>query len=915
MPEWTRELRRRLTALNLPPAREAEIVEELSQHLQDRYDELRRQGAGAAEAERAAFVELDAASGADLESALGRLERPRLPDAVAPGAPLRGRVFADLAADLRYALRMMRTSPGLAAVVIVTLALGIGANTALFSLVNALLLRPLPVAHPDEVASLFTSDYSGPRFGATSYPDYVDFRDHARAFSGLVAYGLTPLSLDAGGAAVRLFGETVSGNYFDVIGVAPALGRGFLPEEDQPSSGRAVVVIGDALWRRQFGGDPNAVGKSVSLNGQPFTIVGVAPPGYAGLTRGVRADLWVPLSMQPVAVPGSTALINRGSRSLFVVGRLARGTTVAGAQAELDVLARGQHAAYAEAWTDVRGKSRVVTLLPERDARVLPQVHGPVLVFVALSTTALALLLIVACANIANLLLARFVSRQREIALRLALGAGRGRLVRQLLAESLLLSTLAAGAGLVLARWSVDLLTSLEWPVPVPIVLDVPIDWRVLAFTLGAALLTGLFFGLAPAFMASRASLAGSLKDDGLASRAARRMPLRSVFVAGQVALSLLLLVGAGLFLRSLKHAAAIDPGFDARGVVVASLDLQLHGYNATTGPALYQQLFARLRALPDVEAASASTTLPLGFNSTRRGLTIEGYAPRPGEDVEVATATVGPDYFPAMRTAMVEGRGITDRDVAGAPRVVVVNQAFARQYFGGGNAIGRRVWVGGQPSAGDPAWEIVGVARDGKYGSLGEEARPFFFMPLLQFYRPAVDLVVRARVDPLAVLPSIRRELAAIDPALPLFDVRTLEQHAGLALLPARLAGWLLAVVGSVALALAALGLFGSMAYAVTARTREIGVRMALGADRRSIFGLVVGEGLRLTGIGGLVGVAAALLLTRLLSGLLYGVSPTDPSTFGAALVVLALVAVAACYVPARRAMRADPMIALRHD
>ncbi|MDE3153879.1 MAG: ABC transporter permease [Acidobacteriota bacterium] len=817
---------------------------------------------------------------------------------------------------MRHALRTLLKNPGFALAAILTLGLGIGANTAVFSVVNGLLLRPLPVAHPEQVVSLFTSDYSGPRDGASSYPDYVDFRDRAHAFSALVASELTPFALGTGEVAVRLFGEVVSGNYFQTLGVKPALGRGFRPDEDGAPGAHPVAVISHAVWQRQFGGDPAIVGRAIQLNGHLFTVVGVAPRGYTGLMRGIRADVWVPMAMEAEANPGSDALTSRGSRGLTIVGRLKPGVALAQARAELAVIAGQIYRAHRDAWTDVHEKPRVVTLVPEKDARIPPALRGPVVAFLVFLMAVVGLVLLVACANVANLLLARATARRREIAIRLALGASRWDLVRQLLSESLVLSTAAGGTGILMARWGTDLLMAVRPPLPVPVALNLGVDGRVLAFAAALSILTGLLFGLAPALASSRPSLVPALKDgDAAAAARGHRSRLRSAFVVAQVALSLVLLIGAGLFLRSLRNASTIDPGFDAHGVLVTSLDLQLRGYDAASGSRFDERLLNRLRALPGVIDASATSSLPLGLGRTRRGITIEGYAPKAGEDVEVATATVGPDYFSAMRIALVRGRGFTDADGDGAPRVVVVNQAFAQRYWPGQDPIGRHLRMGGDAGADTPAWEVVGVARDGKYSALDEAPTPFFYTPLLQFYQPAISLIVRTQGPAMAVAPAVRHAVAAIDPSLPLFDTATLEQHMGLSLLPARLAGWVLGAMGLVALALSGLGLYGAMAYSVAQRTREIGVRMALGADAHAIFRLVIGQGLALTAAGCLIGLAAALLLSRLVSSRLYGISPTDPATFATVAAVLLAAALGACYLPTRRATRVDPVVALRDE
>ncbi len=818
--------------------------------------------------------------------------------------------------DIRYAARTLAKSPGFAAVAVLTLALGIGANTAIFSVVNAILLRPTPVHKPEELVALYTSDFSGPRYGASSFPDYVDFRDRSDVFSGLVAYQFTPFSMTVGEASERVFGEVVSGNYFSVLGVQPARGRGFLPEEDRTPGAHPVVVVSYALWQNRFGGDPALVGRTLVLNGHPFMVAGIAAEGYSGLLRGLRADLWVPMMMVQQALPGSADLTSRGNRSSFILGRLRPGANLEQAQAQMDVVAGQLHQAYPRQWTDVQGQARVVTVVAEREARVFPGVRGAVMGFFALLMSVVGLVLLVACANLANLMLARASARRREIAIRLALGAGRVRLLRQLVTESLLVSLLGGVVGLVLAAWGSGLLMAFRPPLPFPLELQLTLDGSVLVFTFAVAVVSGLLFGLAPAWTASRHDLLWALKEEGTPATASVRMGrLRGAFVVAQVTLSLLLLVGAGLFLRSLRNATTIDPGFDPKNLLITSVDLRLHGYDEAKGLAFYREVGDRLRALPGVEAVGLAGGLPLSLGGTRRGITISGYTSKPGEDTEVSTATVGPGYFEAMRIPILRGRGITATDMAGSPRVALVNEAFARTYWPGQEPLGKRIQMGVDVGADTPSWEVIGVAKDGKYVTLGEEARPFFYLPLLQFYSSSAEIVVRTGRTPMAQLPAVRGAVQRIDRTLPLLDPRTMTQHLGISLFPARVAGWLLGSFGGLALLLAVLGIYGVSAYLVEQRTREIGLRMALGAAPADILRLVVAQGLRLTLVGIVLGVAAALGVTQLLTGLLYGISPADPITFGGVVLLLGTVAFVACYVPARRATRVDPMVALRYE
>jgi predicted permease len=529
------------------------------------------------------------------------------------------------------------------------------------------------------------------------------------------------------------------------------------------------------------------------------------------------------------------------------------------------------------------------------------------------------MVLLIACANIANLLLSRATARRREIAIRLALGAGRWRLIRQLLTESVLLAMIGGGAGLLLAGWGADLLMTFKPPLPFPIELDLQGDWRMFGFMFGLSLLTGIVFGLAPALAASRPDVIGSLKDEsGAANTGGRRGRLRGALVVTQVALSLLLLICAGLFLRSLRNASSIDPGFDADNLLALSMDLQLQGYDETKGRNFTGQLLDRVRSLPGVVSASLTDQLPLGLDGgARRGMTVEGYTAQPGESSEINSSFVSPGYFETLRIPLLQGRTFQNQDNANAPGVALINEAFARRYWPGQQPLGKRIQMGAVRSGVNdaPYMTVVGVVKDGKYATLGEEATPFIYLNLAQNYGPSPTLIARTRGNPLDSLPAVCGEAAALDKNLPLYDVKTMRQHLGLALLPARLAGSVLGVFGLVALTLAAAGIYGVMAYSVAQRTREIGIRMALGANARDVLRLVARQGMTLVLIGMAIGLTAALAMTQLLKSLLFGVSATDPLTFGAIALLLAAVALLACWIPARRATKVDPMVALRRE
>jgi len=812
--------------------------------------------------------------------------------------------------DVRYAARLLTRSPGFTAVAVLSLALGIGANTTIFSLLNAFLLQPLPGREPARLATVYTSDYSRPLDGASSYPDYLDFRTGSRAFEGLAAYGMKPLLFTESGESQRILAQLVSGNLFDVLGLRAAYGRTILPAEESVGQ-HPVVVLSDAFWRSRFAADPAVVGRSVALNGKPYTVVGVGPAGFTGLIRGIGADVFVPLAMDP-SLTGH-ALDSRGSRDLLLVGRLRQGARVEEARAELAVVARRIHASEPEQWTNRLGQPRTVNVLPEDASRLLPVARGPIAAFLGVLFVAVGLVLLIACTNLASLLLARANVRRREIAVRIALGAGRGRLVRQLLTESLLLSVLAGVLGTALAAAALQLIVAFQPPLPFTLALGLDLDRRVLLFALLVSLATGVGFGLLPALRASATGPIESLRARGGEAPRRRAFALRDALVVAQVAGSLVLLVGAGLFLKSLSRAQAIDPGFDPERALVFSLDLQAQGYDDARGAAFYRSLQERLAATPGVTAVSFSTNLPLTLGGERRSFRAVGYEPGPGEDMEVASSFVGASYFETLRTALVRGRGFTREDAPGARPVVVVNEAFVRRFWPGRDGLGERLalpWHDGEVEM-----EVIGVARDGKYSSLAEDPTPYIFYPHRQLYRSQMAVVVRAQGDPLALVPTVRRQVAELDATLPVYEVKTLTAHLGTALFPARAAATLLGLTGALALVLAAIGLYGVLSYLVTLRTREIGVRMALGARRADVVRLVVGRGLRLVAVGLAIGLALAALVTRFASFLLYGTSPLDPATFGAVVALLVGVAVVAALQPARRAAGVEPVVALRED
>ncbi|MPY88819.1 MAG: FtsX-like permease family protein [Luteitalea sp.] len=817
--------------------------------------------------------------------------------------------------DVRYGTRMLLKAPGFTAVAVLSLAIGIGANTAIFSLVDKVLIRKLPVPEPDRL--VVVSANRGQGVATTSnFPDFVDYRDKNEVFDGLVAYTQRAMTLSEGGQAERIQGLIVSGNYFTALRLRPALGRGFLPEEDKTASTHPVVVIGYGLWQRRFGGDPGIVGKSVSLNARPFTVVGVAPSAFNGTVAGGAPDVYVPIMMMMQMTTSPIDLLF-GPRSrtlsgwLQVLGRLKPGVSREQAAAAMTTLG-GQ---IARAYPNADGSPRVEpTFLIEDGSRghtnLLRDLRFPLQMLMA----TVGLILLIACANVANLLLARAGARQKEIAIRLATGAGRMRLIRQLLSESVLLSMLGGAAGLALAVSISGLMVSFTPPnnnAFSSLTLDNRLDVRVLGFTLAISMVTGILFGLAPALIASRPDLVSALRDEATVfGKKVRHMNLRNLLVVGQVAVSVIVLVGAGLCVRSLRNLNAIDAGFDPSKVLVMSVDVSLSGYNRERGLQFYSDLLERVQRLPGVEAVSLAIQIALGDGFGAR-MRAEGYVPKPGEDLSADFNQIGPDYFRVMKIPLLEGREFGQSDTSTTLPVAVINQTAARRFWPGQSPLGRRVIVGRPPD--DESRVVVGVVKDSKYRRLTEEVRPAVFIPFFQRYRGDMTLHVRTTGDPATMLAAVRREVQALDASLPLYNTRTLEEQKTSSLYTSRLAATLLTIFGLLALVLAAVGLYGVMAYTVSRRTHEIGIRMALGAQGSDVRRLVMVEGTAIMTIGLLLGLGGALAGTRLVESFLYGVRPNDPIAFAGAALLLAAVTLLANYLPARRASRTDPLMAIR--
>ncbi|MFO7768343.1 MAG: ABC transporter permease [bacterium] len=813
--------------------------------------------------------------------------------------------------DLKYTLRSLGRSPGFAAVAILSLALGIGVNSAVFSLYNALFIRQLPVEEPGELVNVYTSDEEM-EHSTFSYPDYVDVREQTGdVFTDVLVTNVSLGIMDrgAGSQGEYLFGETVSGNYWDVLGIAPDLGRPFTASDDEPGS-EPVVILGNAMWRSRFGGDPGVVGETIRLNGLPYTVVGVAPPWYRG-TFPLTADYFVPIHTDPANLVFTGQLEQRGSRSLFVKGRLREGVSVAQAAAVLRTVGSRLAQQYPETNED-----RTFTAIPSSDVAIMPLVDRPLQLVSLFLMIMVGLTLLVACTNLAGMLLARAASREWEVAVRLALGAGRGRLLRQLLTESTLIGVLGAAAGVGIAAWLLHLLNTLQPPIPIPVNLDIRLDGNVLLFTGFLALFTGLLFGIIPALQGTRPDLVRHLKQQAGSSGRARTSRLRRLLVTGQVAVSALLLVCAGLFVRSLSSAADVDPGFEMEHGVIASLELRMRGYESEEAPEFFRRLRDRVAALPGVESAALTDRMPLGASVQSRWIYPETDVPLPEEGwVSIDSGEAGPDYFETVGVPILAGRPFRETDTEDAPLVTVVNRTFAQRFWPGESALGKQL----RRSSDGPTYEIVGIAADGKYRTLGEQPRPYVWFSYRQSSSIFMAVVARPRgaseEAAQALKPEIREAVREMDPELPIFELVTLREHLSIMMFLPRTLAALLSGLGGLALLLGLIGLYGVIAFDVNRRTREIGIRMALGADRDRVLRGVVLDGLRLTLWGTAIGLGAAFLATRSLSALIYGVSTTDPVTFGGVALLLVGVTLAATWGPARRAAHLEPMRALRYE
>jgi predicted permease len=802
-----------------------------------------------------------------------------------------------MAQDFRFAVRMLVKSPLFTAVAVLCIALGTGAVTTIFSAMNAIVLRPLPgVTEPDRLVTIQRRSPDGSEGAQASYRLYEQMRDGSKTMEDVAAWSKVDLSIGINGRGHAVYGNIVSGNFFKVLGVRPALGRFFLPEEDRTPLIHPVVVLAYSFWQTQLGADPGAVGRTVTVNGHPFTIVGVAPPGFRGAFTPLDVRAWVPLMMQAQVRPGrdlTTAVW------LWTFGRLKPGASIDSARQEMGAIM----SSYAASRLDSYDRYTSATLAPmtglPTDAR------AAFLGFAGIFFGAALFVLLIASVNVASMLSARGISRRREMAVRAALGAGRGRLVRQLLTEVLLLFLLGGLGAVLFAAVAAGALERLPVPGDTPLLLEVSPDMRVLVFALLLSLVTGLVFGVGPALRAARVDIVTRLRSDSAAG-GTRRTLIGNALIVCQLALSLLLLVAAALFVRALGFGARVDPGFDQSGVAIASLSPESWGYDEAQGHAFYRKLRDAASALPGVTAVSYTGRVPLTMSSSGDRIDVEN---APGGRALIQLASVDTDYFAVLRIPLLHGRGFTTQDDENAPRVAVVNETFARRFWPDGSALGRTFGFRGARVT------IVGIARDARYSDLSESTPAFAYFPLAQLWERDQTLLVRAAGGPRLVASDIDRAILDIDPLLPRPAVIPLEEATSIVLLPQRAAAWVTGGLGMAGLLLAAVGLYGIMAYSSARRTREMGVRMALGAQPSDILAIVVKEGMRLAAFGVAIGLVLAAGATRVIAGLLFGVSPLDPAAFLGMSAALIVVALLACYLPARRAAAADPLAALRAE
>lgn len=895
MPDFKSEIRARLADLALPPMRENEIVEELSQHLEDQFEDVVNRGTPEAEATSTVLSDLDEL----LTRQLQRVERRAPQNQVPLGTRARSNFIGDVAQDVRFALRMFTKNPAFTAIAVLALALGIGANTAIFSVVDAILLRPLPYKNPERLVMVWeNATHLGFPKNTPSPANFLDWQKQATVFEGMAAFAERSLNLTGVGEPERLDGRRVSANLFDLLGVRPIVGRTFVADDDKP--GTKVAVLNESLWKRRFGGDPGVVGRPITLNSESYTVVGVVRSSVRLPASGKwRDQIWVPLAFSAEEAEG------RGNHFLEVIGRLKPGVTLAQAQAEMQTIA----ARLAQEYPKVN--LRIGSVVNPLHEEIVGDIKPALLILLG----AVVFVLLIACANVANLLLARAAVRQKEIALRLALGADRARLTKQLLVESIMLSLLGGIVGLGLAYFGLTVLTRFIPPEFIHTE-TIAINGTVLLFTLVVAIITGVMFGLAPAVQASNFNLNDTLKESGRDSGAGvRGKRLRSYLVVAEVAVSFILLIGAGLLINSFMHLRNLDPGFRSDHLLTITLDLSDVKYpDVQRRSAFFDEVVRQVRELPGVASVAVAGNLPFLYNGDSMGISIEGIPDPPADQwPDVIYRAVGPGYFSTMGIPLVKGRDFNDQDTLETTRGVVIGEKTAAHYWPAGDAIGKRLKPGG--GGADIPWRtVIGIVKDVRQNDFIAEPKMQMYFP----YRQLKDLVpnalvIKTNVEPLSLGVAVRNAVWSVDKDQPVANIESMEHIVASAVARQRFSMLLLAVFAGLALLLAAVGIYGVMSYTVAQQTREIGIRIALGARRSDVLTMTVMQGLRLVGVGLIFGLAIAFVLTRIMASLLFGISATDPVTFISIAFVLLGVAFVASYLPALRATRIDPMIALR--
>ncbi len=817
--------------------------------------------------------------------------------------------MAALWQDVRYAVRVLGRTPLFTAVAVLSLSIGIGVNTLVFSIAHALLLRPFPVDHPERLVTIHVFRGNSQDARRFSYPNYLDVARSAKPFSGVLARALWPVSVRVGDKPRVVLANLVSSNYFEVLGVKPFIGGDLATAVPGVPPDRALAaVVSYRLWAQDLGSDRQALGRKLLINKQPFTVVGVAPKGFQGEMAGFACDIWAPIGLRSELTGIPMDINDRGAGWLDMVARLGDGVTARQAQALLETLAQELRTKYPAANGDLR--FAVVSGAASRFP--VPELGAAMVGLMRIMTFAVLLVLLIACANVASLLLARATSRQSEIGIRLALGGSRGCIVMQMLAEGMVLSMLAGAAGLLVAAWGTEMLAAVKVSgAPVPIELDVNLNRTVLGYTLVMSLLTPLIFGLVPALRATRPHLEAALHNraSGMSFSKGRSRLLDALVVA-QVALAVILVSGAGLCLKSVQNALTLDPGFDVRNGLAMEINLAHGHYTEERGKIFDRRLLQNVSQLPGVKSASLAFLAPLSYAHTNAQVSVPGYVPQPGESLLIQHNIVGPRYFETLGIAMLDGRAIDERDDEKSEAVMVVNETMARRFFGVGSPVGRTVTVFGD------AVRVIGVARDGKYFQLSEPATPFFYVPMAQQYIPSFStLHVRTHADPRAMIVPIVQEVERLDPNLPVQNPRTLSDHMRLSQYPTKIVAVMTGGFGVIAMALAIVGVLGVMSYSVSRRTNEIGIRATLGATRSQIFWMTLERGLKVTFTGLAIGLACALLAARALGSFLLGIRPWEPTVYLTVSVVVAAAALAACYLPARRAANLDPAAALRQE